>query len=220
MWIRREFVWDAGNEMEPGWRLSTQPGFDTVSGLGVAHDVMEHFTLDGSLVDEAHAFGTMLWGRVEGSWVGWPDGTRYPYIMAPDAAQFISLSGSTLPARGPAKPLYDDELEGLVQKLQLEILRVLPEQAEMYNSDYDWVEDGSRHAALFCAYVREGYRKAARRWGGMHNYTWADLFSQIDKHPLSNEEPDSENDKLIVSVNIRRSRVNVRIAPYVDPFDY
>lgn len=54
----------------------------------------------------------------------------------------------------------------------------------------------------------------------MHNYTWADLFSQIDKHPLANEEPDSENDKLIVSVNIRRSRVNVRIAPYVDPFDY
>lgn len=220
MWISKTYVWDEDDKGE-GWRLESNPGFDCVMGFGLAHDTMEHFSLDGSLLDEAHAFGTMLWGRVVGCWQGWPDGTRYPYIMAEDAAEFICQQGHTLPLRGAQKPLDDSELEAMVQTLQLEIVRVLPQWAETYNAMYDVEADGPVHASLFCKHVRDGYRKAVRRWGRtMHAYTWADLFSRIDKHPLANRRPDSENDKLVVSVSPRRQRVELRIKPYVDPFDY
>lgn len=220
MLIRKVFVWEPDGEKGDGWRLESRPDLDTVRGLGVAHDCMEHFSLDGSLLDEAHAFGVMLWGRVGGDWVGWPDGIRYPYIMAPDAAEFIVQQGHTLPVRGAQKPLLESDYEVLVQQLQVQIVKELPEWAEVYNPNYDVEGAGPLHAHLFCQHVRDGYRKAQRRWGRrMEPYTWADLFAQIDKHPLANSEPGSELDKLVVSINPRRCSVDIRLNEYVDPFD-
>lgn len=42
--------------------------FPNTFGLGIVHDLMEHFEHDGSLESEFMAFGCMLWGRGEGGY--------------------------------------------------------------------------------------------------------------------------------------------------------
>ncbi len=220
MWIRREFEWADDDRFGVGWRSAINPSFDTVRGFGVAHDVMEHFTQDGSLVDEAHAFGSMLWGRVQGEWVGWrASNYQFGKIMAGDASEFIVQTGRTLPLRAPAKPLKDEALEWHVQSLQRAIPEQLPEMMELFNPMYHLDRDGELHARLFCDFVRDGYRKAHRRWAHrITPETWADMFETINKHPLTNNDPESENDKLIIQISPKLGRVWVTIKEYVDPF--
>lgn len=61
-----EFVCAEHEEFgENGWRLKSQPDFDPLSGMAVAHDCLEHFTDSADPADEFLALGAAMWIRDE-----------------------------------------------------------------------------------------------------------------------------------------------------------
>lgn len=48
-----------------GWRLTNMPAFDPLSGIAVAHDVLEHRPIDDSTTGELKALGAMIHVRGE-----------------------------------------------------------------------------------------------------------------------------------------------------------
>ena len=225
MWIRREFEWREDERGVEDWGLTNVSSFDAVQGFGVAHDCMEHFKLDGSLLDEAHAFGAILWGREQGDWIGWRNSHRrnehFADVMASDAAEIIAVHGHTLPTIRSVPIAREYDMDRHVDQLFIRTMDALPKWVEHNGSSYDVEQHGRQDVHLFCAHVRAGFRMAQRRWGKyMAPYTWADLFQQIVANPLTSEEPESHNSRLIVSISPKRQAVSVRLKRYVDPYDY
>lgn len=68
--IHRIFEWREDQELGGyGWIMKGQPTFNASTGLGIAHDTLEHFANRyGSIADEMLAFGAILRVRVEGGY--------------------------------------------------------------------------------------------------------------------------------------------------------
>lgn len=223
MWIRREFSWVTGHEVYGnGWRPTECPDFDPVLTFGVAHDAMEHFKLDGTIEEEARAFGAILWGRHFGGWWHRSNSFRTDFcdVMHDDLAKFVAESGSVqLPP--PTRPLKNGEAE---EQLIRCVCRARPalhdDWAPVFGYD---TERADIDLASYLGWMRIGYRMAQRRWGRhMSQSAFADLFELVATHPLCSDkfEPDSENDKLVINILPSRQKAEVKLVEYIDPYDY
>jgi hypothetical protein len=228
MWISRTFEWVGDHDRGAGWRPEGMPDLDPLRGFGVAHDAMEHFSIDSDIRNEGVAFGVILWGREGGGWSGWnrPGVGRQTFgeIMASDLAEFICQRGSVPFTRAGSKPLAtvttdwdwaDDALE--------EVARIatndhLIEYAEVWNYDTTrWSEDLRNF--LRCA--RLGFRMAAHRIGKfMWPSEWMEMFDEVSNHPLLSHKftPESELDKLVIRINYETQEVEVTLDEYRDPY--
>lgn len=213
--IRREFVWAENERTGMGWRLKALPDFDPVYTFGLAHDTMEHFDLSGSIEDEGRAFGAMLWGRHFGGWWAQNSTSRAEFSsqLSDECAEFVAMAGHVRPLR--AQPL-DAECEEQIAELRRRALKV---------NVSDWTSAPRREFVAnldqFCNWIRVGYRATQRRWGKhMSPSQFCDLFSRIADNPLCSYkfEPDSELDRLVVSVSPTRRTVDVSLISYVDPY--
>src|SRR5687768_11443869 len=83
--LSMRFVLDYDSERSgTGWRPEHQPDFDPMQGMGVAHDLLEHFPDDDAGVErELQAFRSILLIRVEhGDLDPRSLATEFPDIMA------------------------------------------------------------------------------------------------------------------------------------------
>jgi hypothetical protein len=66
--IHRKFIHEYSDKYGSwGWRPAWMPNFDPLQGMGIAHDILEHFPGDdGSVEGELMAHGAMLFVRGEG----------------------------------------------------------------------------------------------------------------------------------------------------------
>jgi len=215
--IRREFVWAPEGESDSGaqgWRLKALPDFDPVSGFGLAHDVIEHFDQSGTIEEEGRAFGAILWGRHNGGW--WQDGfSHYPefgYQTGNECGEFVARAGYVEPVR--VHRLDDEDTEAQIA----EMVR----RAQRWQGSNTVLTDAFvRDVRSFANWVRIGYRKAERRWGRhMDCYQFCDLFRKIENHPLARYEfePESELDRLVISVSPKRRTVDFKLISYTDPY--
>lgn len=224
MWIRREFQWVTSSEHDlgPGWRDVKTHEFDPARTFGIAHDVLEHFDQSGTIEEEARAFGAILWGRGQSSW--WatnnPHASRYSFgeVMGDECMESMARAGVIKPVG--ALPLdfpeYEDEIDSLLRNAK----RALEGYAESYSYDTSRANEDLRN---FANWVRIGFRRAERRWGRwMTHHQFMDLFDGIANESIFSDgyEPESELDRVVVSVSPKLCKYVIREVPYVDPFDY
>lgn len=195
----RRFTYVDGRDTDrglPGWLLDKRPDFDPVDNLGVVHDSMEHFTLDGSITDEGWAFGCMLWGRTRTGF--WTNGSSYASALADEAVRFICAAGSVPETR--ARPLAVDGMEDQIQELRKRAGKELETLA--YSYDYD-PERWERDIGNYCNLIRQGFRKAERRWPYWGYSNFMAIFNDLmeDRRWRDSYQP---GDKLIVKITPSR----------------
>lgn len=215
--------------MGSGWIMRDMPHFDTSLGFGVAHDVLEHFDHGDCVTDEFQAFGAILWGRVNGCYASLAETGVSEFShksLASDLGEMLVREKLVIPDVR-TRPLADD---GYEPEKKLDELRMLIWQSVAHFDDelngtptfrgYDAAVD------LTLAWMRVGYRRAARRWGHTNPESLASMFWEMEREvdALTKRGPEwrelRENDMLIVSVTPARMKYMVRLDPYKDPFDY
>lgn len=192
-----------------GWRPNWIPHFDPSSGLGVAHDVLEHARRDpGTIESEFQAFGAIVWLRGESGWFyeHRPHASDIAWQMASDfmqQAEYLDGEGRKLHPAPKTRPLAYDGAEDMVQ-------RCVTKGLALIRSEH---EDGYLHGLIdresAVSYMRMGYRAAERRLGD--SFGAASLFDRIsegaDRH-LKNAEPGME---LTLRVDTRAFRVQMDV---------
>jgi hypothetical protein len=134
-----------------GWKLTNMPAFDPVTGLGVAHDILEHRRNDDSTTGELMALGAMIHVR----------GEDYFYRK-------------NLVYTSPSYHLYS-ELGDLMLKIQSgewTALRPFPRQYS--RTDDDWtraqIAEGISLAEKYIREDREEELPSADQWRAVRNW--------------------------------------------------
>lgn len=134
--------------------------------------------------------------------------------MYHDALQeFSRHQGIRTPGR--VAPLAEEDLEAEVLLLRSNMLR-------HWSSDYGWnlthsEEQRLELSKIFCDWVRVGYRRAQRRWGRHMDYwQFMHMFNLIETDRLCRHgyKPESENDKLVISVSPKLREVRIVLDGY------
>lgn len=167
------FVFDSHAEHDyTGWRLESQPGFDPVGGMGVAHDVLEHFPNgDASPADEFMALGAAL--IIRGNQGYWHQRTPFnPHAHKHIGGEFPDILGHVvngemeLPSPGRTKPVEDYDYL---------IIDTIKEARRLLNSEFDEEDERARYVKLLwfaLGWMRKGMRKALKRYSGQR-MDWA-----------------------------------------------
>lgn len=207
MYLRRDFVWTEGDYGE-GWRVDRLPSYDPVRGFGVAHDSLEHVRLDGTIEDEAMAFGCILWGRGLGGY--WKSST-FGRAMADDCMEFLA---ERVYVESRIEPRLGAEEERHIEELCHHTLSRSRWPGAVY--DHEKIE---LMLAPFCAWLRLGFRVAEKRWArSMSSWEFCLLFRQVEAEVNSLGVPDSPLDRLVVLASPAEARAYVNLKPYVDPY--
>lgn len=189
---------------QPGWRLLSQPGFDPLSGLAVAHDILEHFS-DGSdtIHDELQAFGAMIWIRGDGG--EWESSSVVGRVLAEEFWELLAhiKDGARLqeaPCTRPAEKFAEEAIAASLDKCTSEDFT--PERK-----------------ATFRNWLRRGYSRAKRRYYNHYSNDVCWLFKEIEKeadHALEESEPGY---RMAVHVDFRRLKHWIDVDhPYI-PFE-
>lgn len=171
----------------PGLILENAPDtYYPLSGMGVAHDVMEHhWNDDGSVRDEIMALGAALYVRGEEYWNGRFFSNPGDQI-SPDLIDLFHswLGGDYLPHPGRTLKLPDDE-EGWIEKACENVAKEL--DCEEASEVKEFVEKAR-------GWLRKGFRQAALRYRNAKKFELPYIFMQIEKAAdthISREDYDS-----------------------------
>lgn len=232
-YITREFVYMTHDETGiDGWMptdYGDNPLFLPNSGLGIAHDTLEHFKLDGTVVDELLAFGSVWYLRIEtgrltehGSTLAMGDvfaSDIYNIYRDESAYGNEAIPYVRTPPRG-----YEIIERGQEATMTAKIMGYIEQDMSREDVADDDFAERMADAREWCRrafnYIRLGYRKAQRRWEGRgphcnpHRQHYAcdlfwDLAQTVDGMPKG--EP---GDKLKVVVNALRLSFNVTVKEY------
>lgn len=187
-----------------GWRLESQPDFDPLSGMAVAHDILEHFPNgDESPSDEFQALGASLLIRGEGGFFvfsspGENIGADLPEIMRHVVHKNMGLSSAP-----KTRPL-DEYVEEWIK----EAVGVLLEELKLW---YD-KEDAEHVKSMIpdmVGWMRIGYRRAKARYKGK---LWQvrDAFRKIQEEADKALKHAEEEDKLELSVSLAGGGAEVK----------
>jgi hypothetical protein len=200
-----------------GWVLNTMPHFDPVTGMGVAHDCLEHLTRRVGFEGEMEAFGVALYIRHGGGY--WADrGSRDPSWsnnVSTELAEFLARDTNLTVAQAPrTKPLEDEDAEEEIAKMQVRALDdFYAEMAESYG-----LEDTPREVVALAleraaVWVRRGWLNAERKYGA-YQYDVAYMFRQIETEvdKLNPEEGDT------LTVRFDRDNTNYSVT-HRTPYD-
>lgn len=197
-----------------GWVPDWQPTFDpNTSGLGVAHDILEHFPgTDDSPASEFLALGAMYWGRGRMGMLYRPhrsmvDDTAYTIVPV---IETIVDTWAPLPACA-ARPLPcrsdDIELMEIAERAMVLGKRELGSNGDCPDDDeLGQLVDVNR---LYSLLVR-GYRMAGRRYRHIGPSAMSDLFQILQDAVTPTRNMDYEDgDRMIAHVDVRRVRAHV-----------
>ena len=200
-----------------GWRLKTQPGWDPLGGMAVAHDVLEHFadTTDAPL-HELQALGAALWIRDGGNY--W--GTYHPqsiywdggHHIAPDlitVLQHALHEGMDLPK--PPRTVRCDAED------QIDI--ALWNARKEVTSEWEDPREARELLKLCRGWLRIGYRRAAERYKGHSPQQVVRLFREIEEQAeKALKTAEAGISKLHVTVNI--TELSAKVSKEDDNGDY
>lgn len=147
-----------------GWRQAGQSGFDPVPGLGVAHDLLEHFPGGtDSMADEFQAFGAAMFVRYDGCYTGWSHNHSFAHHMSDleDVLKPAIQSGYRLEPPPPTRPLeehHERELERYVVNARKGAANACEIWGPLPDDDIEQIVTDS------VGWIRTGYRRARRRY--------------------------------------------------------
>lgn len=205
-----------------GWLDVRAPSnFDVGFGFGIAHDVLEHFDLSGTVEAEGEAFGAMLWGRGSGGY--WQ--RQYHEQVYSDIAEIVIRGGGcAAPPKRPRALTCDcGEPELMLVEALDRAFRACDEYLDTYSQQDTPRETIKQWFDNFGQWIRIGYRRANRRYGRTTNpHMLSLMYRELEtKFDAAVRMCDSELDKIRVDVNLRRSEVSVTVIEYRDPYsDY
>lgn len=193
--MRKVFICEKHEEYGTlGWRPESNPGFDPLSGMAVAHDTLEHARdTTESVADELQALGAMIHVRGQAYFARLGKVNTQPsYHMSSELLDMLRKISA-----GEISPIEDHratecaeisaELDALIEYIRAE------NQAE-YNEAIEISEDTIRNIR---AWVTIGYRKAKKRYAQVDALTmFIDIESRADEFLCVAEE----GDKLTVHV--------------------
>lgn len=206
--IRRVFIYKNG-EYGLGLRPVGVPHADALRGMGVAHDILEHFPGDnGGIECELMALGACVLIRIEEGY--WQNSSSKPAeILSGDIPGLLShhfYEEFNIRSSGCTKKLTNDWAEAIIQ----ETIQIgLKHSKEEFAGDF--IENNSLTANNFVGWMRRGYRKASRRWQYIEGYhlcsTFQEIERQIDK--VLDKEQLFENQKVIVVCSPKHEIVRI-----------
>lgn len=192
-----------------GWRLRGVPNFDPLTGMAVAHDILEHFPGDrGSIEDEFQALGAMWLVRGE---TGYDTrGTEAAYRnLASDYGELFRHSLNRGALIVTSEPRCAEEVETAFLRAQQlarrELLRhEFPERK--YRSDVrSFVRDS-------VPWMRRGYRRAQERYSGLSTMRILDMFRKIEKQADALLKDEAvEGREMEVKVDLPTYKVSVEL---------
>lgn len=221
----RTFVWRNNDEFGAGWVPTWIPGFNSVWGRAMAHDIMEHRPNDdGTIESEIMAFGAMQWTRgrafsIKPSDLGAELGDLIEHAITSDGA---------LKEPPPTKPI-DSEPE--MEEAMKEISEVVP---HAYVNDAKYVFGKSQWDLAIppiikrskiigrqtLGWLRLGARCAMRRYRGISPYTLYECFLALEQHEQLKDRVEGRHEDdtvLVVKVLPERCRIDVHIH---EPWDF
>jgi hypothetical protein len=183
-----------------GWRLMSQPDFDPLSGMAVAHDILEHFPNgDGSPKDELLALGASIWVRD-----GWHTNGTAGDNIAPDLQEVlrhVTYEDMSLPDPPATKPLEhyaEDEITKAVECLLRE-------------SKYNGEKYSPSTLSAVRGWLRIGYRKGVRRYNGWYACDVQTIFNEIMQAADKALKHAEAGDRLVVSYAIQLRKHNYQL---------
>jgi hypothetical protein len=188
-----------------GWRLESQPGFDPLGGMAVAHDIIEHFPDgDESPADEFQALGASLFIRDASFYRNYNPATNiaseFPMIIG-----HVIHQGMPLKAPPRTQRLGCPEAERDIQETMNEGLCLM--ESEFHDEDRALARNAAKKAM---GWLRIGYRRAEKRFGGnLTNVRRA--FRKIQEEADKLLEHAQVDDKLIIDVNLKTGTVRCYI---------
>lgn len=203
-----KFIWaqdeDTGIE---GWRLASQPHFTPVQGMGLAHDVLEHFRHADEFASECMAFGVIVWGRaIGGYWDGTFSNKRRPMspeevgAMLGEELARISLDNRyDVPTRRAVKPVME-EAEEFIAPMHAAYIAELLQDSDNPDEDRPHHE---RAATMALHWVRAGYLKAERAYGELGHFNFCNLFANVE-YAVNEIRGGEFGQGLMVTIEIRK----------------
>ena len=187
------FLFDVAEHEEygtVGLRMAGKPHFEPIGGMGVAHDMLEHFRDDpGTLSGELEALGASLFVRGEHYYSDKGQYVREPWQNI--SGEFIqqvyhceNRDEYELRDGGNHRKLDDEWAEDQIRKTVREGFRLV-------RSDLDddrlptWLTRWDRRRILM-GWMRRGFRRARRRYAkardGMVTYTFRQIEDRVEKY--------------------------------------
>ena len=194
-----------------GLRMQGKPHFDPLQGMGIAHDMLEHFADDdGTLAGELQALGASLYVRDGEGYYG------YKGSMRTDPSEHISAEflqqvyytrerGETHLPRPPKHRPCEEHVENwilnIVRKARTQLIEELgPDELP------EWITSTEqRH--YFRGWLRHGYCRAVKRYRRHSKHDMLCVFMEIenavDKY-LKYAEDFGQSVRIAVSLHARR----------------
>lgn len=182
-----------------GWVLNTMPHFDPATGMGVAHDCLEHLTRRVGFEGEMEAFGVSLWIRGEGGY--WQNNSQHNrewfQNTCGEVAEFLAQADGVC-QKPPRAAMLEDWQEEQLQQLKAHALKSwdTEELADRFNLEH--VTEADLTAALenVLGWVRRGFHAADKKYTA-YQYDVCYMFQQIEKE-VDDIQPE-EGDTLTVT---------------------
>lgn len=156
---------------------------DPFSGMGTAHDMLEHFPRDkGSTEEELMALGASFFVRDFGGYHA-QKGSRNSnpgYHMGPDIADqqgYKSDRGEGMALRDPGRTTACEEIDEFIAEALKEARK---ESYERNDGKIPMYLHKSEEKKIY-GWMRKGYRKAVRRYKGMKSWHVCHVFMLIEE---------------------------------------
>lgn len=199
-----------------GWIPIKQPKFNASTGFGVAHDTMEHFTLDGTVESEIMAFGSIFYIRVETGVIHERNfsGRSAGEILAGDISGFFGRAwsddgrSSVLKAYEGRPRHLDSCLEHDLEECTRHAMRLLRDEIGDYGSATEWTDFRAANPSIednLKRWIRAGYWKCKARYKGASCHDLGDAYRQLAEQVNAIKYPD-EGDRLRCTVQIEGKR--------------
>lgn len=186
--VTRTFTWGTTDDTGwSGWILDGMEGFDPSASLAVAHDCLEHFnSTDPSVEHEMQAFGSIMYIRGDNGF--WdrdrvmrrePGVSSYAHAVGGDLAEILVKAGWEI--RDCKDVPLDEEQEAHFAGIWGQFKDGMADAWECFRFDEDPPSEEEMRAMLAksLAWVRKGYRRAAKRWEQFNQWDLGEMFNDL-----------------------------------------
>lgn len=216
------YIFTFGEDREygfSGWIPKFMPYENAVTGLGAAHDILEHgLRDDGTVESELMALGVSHYIRGEqgyyvdiGNVLPPEDHLAHPLS---DMLKVLSARGRVLANPGITKSLWEETEESFAEASRKCLQLFEDEYVHQY-------EEAPNYAGLsksevqrrIVGWLRKGYRKGQARFKGHDPYSVKQLFKQLASQVDKVKNFAEEGDELQVKLNLTALSVRVQHRP-------
>lgn len=221
--VTRTFTWGTSDDTGmSGWILDGMEGFDPSFGLAVAHDCLEHFnSTDPSVEHEMQAFGSIMYIRGDnGFWdrdrvVQRPAGvSSYAHAVGDELAEILVKAGWEI--RDCKDIPLDEEQEEHFRGIWEGFKGAIPEAWDCWRYGEEEPSEDELRAMLAksLAWIRKGYRKAARRWAQFNQWDLGEMFNDLMQRVESFPGERYDGQRLRVRFSTTGYDLEVAVAQY------